>query len=214
MSNRNSIKLHNLHLPHIFTRKILTKNHNNQYSELCISEYDITEAFLPHQNYFSPKQIYFSLSHHLYEILRRHTHIHKTTYSFSIYKNKDNDNYEILTKDISISASPTDTIDNIHEKVNIIIGNMPDTTFPIPINSLTDYCLLFSKYEIFSNEEENINSENTYRTNVCQICGIHQPNVLFCNYGHLVICENCYRNYNKKQCVSCRMLNTIVRIIE
>ena len=213
MTSRNSIKFHNLLLPHIFTRKILTKNHNNQFSELCISEYDITEAFLPHQNFFSPKQIYFSISHHLYEILRRNTHIHPTTYSFSIYKNKNNDNYEILVKDISILAGPTDTIDTIHEKVNIIVSNMPETIFPIPMDSLTDYCLLFTKYEIFSNEEENINSENIFRSDVCQICGVNQPTVLFCNCGHLCICKECYENYNKKQCISCRMLNTSIRIL-
>ena len=42
--SRISIKFHNIYLPHILTRKILTKNFQNQYSELCISEYDITEA--------------------------------------------------------------------------------------------------------------------------------------------------------------------------
>ena len=98
--SRNSIKLHNLCLPHIFTRRILTKNSQNQYSELSISEYDITEALDLDQNYFSPKQLYFSLSHHLYEILKRNKHNNRTVYSFSIYKNNEIDNYEIITKDI------------------------------------------------------------------------------------------------------------------
>ena len=212
--SRNSIKLHNLHLPHIFTRRILTKNSNNQYSELSITEYDITEAFDPYEKYFSPKQIYFSLSHHLYEILKRNTHKEHTMYSFSIYQNKNEDNYEILVKDISIEAYPTDSIETIHERINIIISNFPETLFPIPLTSPLDFCLIFTKYEIFSNEDQYINNETTYRTNKCVICSITTPNVLFCNCGHLTICENCYRDYNKKQCVSCRMLNTIVRILQ
>ena len=214
MSSRNSIKLHNLHLPHIFTRRILTKNSQNQYSELSISEYDITEALDLDQNHFSPKQLYFSLSHHLYEILKRNKHYNRTVYSFSIYQNKEIDNYEIITKDISIEAFDYDTIDSIHERINIIINNFPDTLFPIPHDKVTDFRLIFSKYEIFSNEDEYINSESTYKTSNCVICSFSIPNVLFCNCGHITICSNCYRNYNKKQCVSCRMLNTIVRIIE
>ena len=212
--SRNSINFHNIHLPHILTRKILTKNLQHQYSELCISEYDITEAIDPEEKYFSPKQIYFSLSHHLYEILKRNQHSNHTKYSFSIYQNKQPDNYEIIVKDISIKAFPTDSIETIHERINILISNFPETLFPIPWNSILDFCLIFTKYEIFSNEDKYINSETTYSTNKCVICSITTPNVLFCNCGHLTICENCYRNYNKKQCVSCRMLNTIVRIIK
>ena len=212
--SRNSIKLHNIHLPHIFTRKILTSNNTGQYSELSISEYDISEAFNPDQNYFSPKQIYFSLSHHIYEILKRNLYANHTIISFSIYKNKEIDNYEIIVKDISITVSPSESLDSIHERVNIIINNFPDTIFPISPDSISDYCLIFTKYEIFPNEDESINSENTYVTSNCLICSITPPNVLFCNCGHITICSNCYRNYNKKQCVSCRMLNKIVRIIE
>ena len=52
------------------------------------------------QNHFSPKKLYFSLSHHLYEILKRNKHYNRTVYSFSIYQNKEIDNYEIITKDI------------------------------------------------------------------------------------------------------------------
>ena len=212
--SRNSIKLHNVYLHHISTRRILTKNGTTHFSELCVSEYDITEAFNPHEKYFSLKQIYFSLSHHLYEILKRNHHSGHTMYSFSIFQNKNSDNYEIIVKDISIEAFPSDTIESIHERINIIISNFPETVFPISLDSILDFCLIFTKYEIFSNEDEYVNSETTYPTNKCVICSITTPNVLFCNCGHLTICENCYRNYNKKQCVSCRMLNTIVRIIE
>ena len=207
MSSRNSIKLHNLHLPHIFTRKILTKNSQNQYSELSISEYDITESLMSlldesldlDQNHFSPKKLYFSLSHHLYEILKRNKHYNRTVCSFSIYQNKEIDNYEIITKDISITALESDSINTIHNKINIIINNFPDTIFPLQLNNITEFRLIFSKYEIFSNEDEYINSESTYVTSNCLICSITPPNVLFCNCGHLVECENCYRNYNRKE---------------
>ena len=120
----------------------------------------------------------------------------------------------VKTLDISITALESDSINTIHNKINIIINNFPDTIFPLQLNNITEFRLIFSKYEIFSNEDEYINSESTYVMSNCLICSITPPNVLFCNCGHLVVCENCYRNYNKKQCVSCRMLNTIVRIIE
>ena len=208
---RISINFHNIYLPHILTCKILTKNLQNQYSELCISEYDITEAIDPEEKYFSPKQTYFSLSHHLHEILKRNIHIQECVYSFTIYQNKETDNYEIMVKDIVIHASPTDTLEDIHERVNIIISHFPDIN--IPLYSHLDLRLLFTKYESFSYEDESINFENTFHFEQCIICNNQTPNVLFCNCGHLGICTECYKRYNKKQCVSCRMINTITRIL-
>ena len=210
--SRNSINFHNIHLPHISTRNILTKNSQNQYSEITFSEYDVSEAFLVFTDYYTPREIYFSISHHLHEIIRRNITSSKAIYSFTIFLYKDQDNFEILVKDITIFVSPNDTVDSIHERVNILISSMPSTMFPIDV--ITDYSLLFCKHELFPETDISINSNTVFHFDNCLICSISPPKVLFCNCGHLCICMDCYRKYNKKQCVSCRMLNTIVRIIE
>ena len=58
--SRNSIKICNLHLPHLLTRRILTKNRFNQFSEMVISEYDLEEIlpFCTTQTHFYPNMYY------------------------------------------------------------------------------------------------------------------------------------------------------------
>ena len=113
----------------------------------------------------------------------------------------------------------TDSLEDIHERVNIIISNFPDVNIPLfssfdlRLGLALETRLLFTKYESFDYTEESINFENTFHFEQCIICNNHSPNVLFCNCGHLGICSECYKKYNKKQCVSCRMINTIVRIL-
>ena len=212
MTSRNSIKFHNICLPHISSRKLLTKNSQNEYTELAISEYDVSEAMLPFTDYYTPREIYFSISHHLYEIIRRNITCAKAVYSFTIFQNQDQDNFEIIVKDITVMVDPDDTVESIHERVNILISAMPAVMFPN--GPIVDYTLLFCKHETFPGYDSPINSNTVFHFDSCLICSDSAPKVLFCNCGHLCLCPNCYKKYNKKQCVSCRMLNTIVRIIE
>ena len=59
---------------------------------------------------------------------------------------------------------------------------------------------LINKYKIFKLEE-------------CVICLEEKPKVLFCNCGHICICEKCILN-RYDNCPVCKKENTILRIIE
>ena len=49
----------------------------------------------------------------------------------------------------------------------------------------------------------------------CAICHDKEPNILFCNCGHIVACKECWEKLGDKKymCVSCRQRNEIVRNI-
>ena len=62
-------------------------------------------------------------------------------------------------------------------------------------------------------EELSINDFKTFKSDQCVICLEEEPKVLFCNCGHLCICEKCLvRRFDN--CLVCKKENTILRIIE
>ena len=160
MTSRHSINFRDICLPHISTRKMLTRNpQNGTYSKIQISEYDVSEAFLllwEGEKYYTPQVLYSTLSNHLYEIIRRNKADYKVIYSFAIFQNQNQDNHEHIAEDISVFANhdsddTVDILDEVNEGVNILIGNMPTTTFPI--GNITDYSLLFCKHETIPADE-------------------------------------------------------------
>ena len=62
-------------------------------------------------------------------------------------------------------------------------------------------------------EEFSINDSRTFKLEECVICLEEKPKVLFCNCGHLCICEKCLvRRFDN--CPVCKKKNTILRMIE
>ena len=64
-----------------------------------------------------------------------------------------------------------------------------------------------------SKEEPIINIEKSFKSDECVICLTNLPNVLFCNCGHLCICEQCGKMKSLNICPVCKTENTIKRTI-
>ena len=64
-------------------------------------------------------------------------------------------------------------------------------------------------------EEENkqINGVQVFKSDECVIC-LKPANVLFCNCGHIHICEECDKTKSLNACPACRTVNTIKRNIK
>ena len=62
-------------------------------------------------------------------------------------------------------------------------------------------------------EELSINDFKTFKLEQCVICLEEEPKVLFCNCGHLCICEKCLV-HRYDNCPVCKKENIILRIIE
>ena len=61
---------------------------------------------------------------------------------------------------------------------------------------------------------KNINEIKTYKTDECVICLENKTNVLFCNCGHICVCQKCIEIKRLTKCPVCKAENTILRIIE
>ena len=63
-------------------------------------------------------------------------------------------------------------------------------------------------------EEQIINTDQTFKSDECVICLTNLPNVLFCNCGHLCLCEECDKVKSLENCPVCKIKNTIKRTIK
>ena len=77
-------------------------------------------------------------------------------------------------------------------------------------NELNDYP---SDME-YEDNIKTINEIKTYKTDECVICLENKNNVLFCNCGHICVCEKCIEIKRLTKCPVCKTENTILRIIE
>ena len=62
--------------------------------------------------------------------------------------------------------------------------------------------------------KERINLGKSFKSNECVVCLINPPNVLFCNCGHIPICEECDEVKGLVVCPVCKNENYIKRMVE
>ena len=67
--------------------------------------------------------------------------------------------------------------------------------------------------EDYYEEELSINDSRTFKLEQCVICLEKEPKVLFCNCGHICICDECFVK-KLDNCPVCKKENTILRMIE
>ena len=64
-----------------------------------------------------------------------------------------------------------------------------------------------------TDEELSINDSRTFELEQCVICLEKEPKVLFCNCGHICICDECsVKKFDN--CPVCKERNTILRVIK
>ena len=70
--------------------------------------------------------------------------------------------------------------------------------------------------EEYEEEEKlvNINNLKMFEIEECVICLENKNNVLFCNCGHICVCDKCIEFEKLTKCPVCKTENTILRVIE
>ena len=64
-------------------------------------------------------------------------------------------------------------------------------------------------------KKQIINAEKIFKEDNCVICLTNPPNILFCNCGHQVLCEECSKiGESLENCPIFKTKNTNLRIIE
>ena len=60
---------------------------------------------------------------------------------------------------------------------------------------------------------KQINTDKSFKSDECVICLTNSPSVLFCNCGHLCLCEKCDEVKSLEKCPVCKTENTIKRTV-
>ena len=63
-------------------------------------------------------------------------------------------------------------------------------------------------------EPKIINLFKIFKSDECIVCMTNQPNILFCNCGHLCECVKCYKIKTPSTCPICKTDNEIIRMLE
>ena len=63
-------------------------------------------------------------------------------------------------------------------------------------------------------EKQILNTGKKFKSDEFVICLTNQPNVLFCNCGHLCLCSECDKTKSLTKCPICKTENEIKRMVE
>ena len=74
--------------------------------------------------------------------------------------------------------------------------------------------MIVSHTEPIPEDTKVINLFKIFKSEECIICLTNQPNVLFCNCGHLCYCIKCYKLKTLSTCPICKTDNEIIRMLE
>ena len=74
--------------------------------------------------------------------------------------------------------------------------------------------LIVSHTKPIPEDTKVINLFKIFKSEECIICLTNQPNVLFCNCGHLCYCNKCYKLKTLSTCPICKTGNEIIRMLE
>ena len=74
--------------------------------------------------------------------------------------------------------------------------------------------LIVSHTEPIPEDIKIINIFKIFKSDECIICLTNQPNIIFCNCGHLCYCVKCYKIKTPSTCPICKTDNEIIRMLE
>ena len=179
--------------------------------------YNIDKLFQITKENMTKKEVFKKLVRHIV------CHILMPQYRYKNYifvlclEEKTDENIKMLDIEIKlgwhgdhIRARPLfqslrDEIENIYEDDDFLYTN-------------NNVKLVIMAQEVSSLEKhkhnKKINKNKTYKIKECVICLVNSPNVLFCNYGHICLCEKCSEIECFDTSPICKTENTILRIIE
>ena len=200
----------------LHTRKLINHNVTQQFAQgsITISEYNIDHITTltndpgPNPNiylrYF-PKRVFSDLVHFLVEIIKNDVEI-KSVYCFGLHQHDPYENphdIQAMFKDIEVILNLETPETIIKQLILDCINNMEDSDISIE-EELNGVTLTVVKVELLKEfKEQRIINIQSYKEDKCVICLDTKPNILFCNCGHLVVCEECYKVMEVSKCPKC-----------
>ena len=145
-------------------------------------------------------------------------------YTFVIHNENDRKSYSYIR---NIKAMRPDLVIYFPTTKDITISDMEDEiNNSISRKNYTDHDWLYScdNFDTLTIIQERLTIPyiphnnikelfKTFKEEKCIICLDSKPNILFCNCGHLNICETCFNKLENNKCPKCRQTNKIIRKI-
>ena len=194
----------------------ISKIEIHQYNpEINIYEHVNNISFKTHINFTNNKFLIREFYKHLKPIIC-------FAYSYTIRKKFFRENFNLIEDNTIINYSFEDDNNELYIKnLEVVLTShydFQDEDYDFYFEALGELEqnneLLVSHTEPINEEEKIINDTQTYESEECVICLSNQPNILFCNCGHLCLCTECYKLKSLSVCPVCKTENTILRVIE
>ena len=215
-----SININNVLLTMINGRN-LTQTRSYPFNKFQTGETEIAEYKIPldvveiQNNIWKPKRVLTTLTPHLIEIMEDSVMV-SCIYCFGLYQQRSDhpENIQSLAKYLEVIFKYEDEPGTAEVLITDSIEGMRD--YPIMYcKEDGDIILNVIKTEMYFKDDGYIRKFdlNTYKEDNCIICMENKPNILFCNCGHLIICEDCYHKYQEDKCPKCRRVNNNIKRI-
>ena len=120
-----------------------------------------------------------------------------------------NDNYEYIDKELYVKD-----LEVILRTYYDFYDADYDLYFSVLAELENNNELIVSHTEPIPEDTKVINLFKIFKSEECIICLTNQPNVLFCNCGHLCYCIKCYKLKTLSTCPICKTDNEIIRMLE
>ena len=200
-------------------RKRLINNRRFNTGEIIITEYNIDEVLNKTNDgcFYYPKRIFSLLLHHMIEIIERQRYFMKSIYCFGLHQNDPYENphdLQTMNKDIEVELDDETPLSMVLNNIRAIVNDMDERPFCFMDELKEGVRLTVVKIEILKVNKDNItmNDDKTFKTEKCMVCMNKEPNILFCNCGHICVCSTCRKSLNNKnKCVSCNIYSRFVR---
>ena len=206
----SSVTVDNSTLTMVYGRRFFpTRNYLKnkiQTGESEIAEYAFEEDVVILENdYWHPKRLLECFTPHLVVLIEDSASV-KSIYSVGIYqRKKDHPNgYDQLNKYIEIIYEYGSPRGLAKRLIKECLENMNDRDV---LYDETEGDV--NRTEIFEGGDKY--DISVYREDVCVVCMSNKPDILFCNCGHLIVCDECYHGLENDKCPKCRKENEIVR---
>ena len=199
-------------------RKRLINNRRFNTGEIIITEYNIDEVLNKTNDecFYYPKRIFSLLLPHMAKIIHRNPGL-KSIFCFGLHQNDPYQNphdVQTIGKDIEVEVEFETPLGVIKNDIKDIVNNMEDRRYCFAEELKEGVRLTVVKIEILKVNADviSMNGEKTFKQDKCMICLNNEPNVMFCNCGHLCICSTCRKSLNdKNKCVSFNIYSRFVR---
>ena len=218
----------------LLSSRIISNNVRIQkYGELILSEFNIDEisALSSDDMSYYPKRILTDLIPFLVEIINSDT-ISKAVYSFSVALQRRFENpndVQYLRKEIEVEIISVEDRNNIENIVSNCIDYMgdprkffnpsyydsdSDSENEVEVEVEKRIILTVTRVQLLEEiRREKINNIRSYKDDACVICTEAKPDILFCDCGHVCICEECFIVLDGNKCPKCRVKNKVIRKI-